>query len=187
VSAPSVRRSRVKRVLAVAALTVLTSASAVRAGWEFRDYITPLGDKGTGIFQDDSEGVGATFVFACDGDRWRRAGLLPTPSKPLKMASAGKLRYSFVEGFGPAGVWEVDRLPGDLVAYEAPQPTAFVAQMVAEERKNPEGRLRIELLKSDGKRTKLYFALKGLGAAIKKNLWEPCKLDVYFGDPDNPS
>jgi hypothetical protein len=176
-----------RRVLALTSLIVALSAPAARAGWEFRDYVTPLGDKGTGIFQPDSEGVGATFVFACDGDRWRRAGLLPTPEKPLKMAAAGKLRYSFVEGFGPAGVWKVDRLPGDLVAYEAPQPTTFVAQMVAEERKNPDARMRIELLQQGGKRTQLYFPLKGLGAAIKKNLWEPCKLDVYFGDPEDPS
>jgi hypothetical protein len=161
--------------------------SLAGAAWEFRDYVTPLGDKGTGVFESDAEGVGATFVFGCDGDRWRVAGLLPTPAKPLRMASGGKIRFSFQEGLGPAGVWKVTRMQDDFVAYEIPQPTTFVAKMVAEERKNPGARLRIELLQRGGKRTKLYYPLKGLTAAIKKNLWEPCKLDVYFGDPDNPS
>jgi hypothetical protein len=176
-----------RRVVALVAILIAALPSLARAAWEFRDYVTPLGDKGTGLFEPDSEGVGATFVFGCDGDRWRAAGLLPTREKPLRMASAGKIRFSFDEGLGPAGVWKTTKVEGGLVAYEIPQPTTFVAKMVQEERKNPEARLRVELLKHDGKRTKLYYPLKGLEQAIKKNLWNACKLDVYFGDADNPS
>jgi hypothetical protein len=173
----------VRSVVAFAGLIVAVSSSPAGAAWEFRDYVTPLGDKGTGVLQQDAEGVGATFVFGCDGDRWRMAGILPTRGKPLRMASGGKVRFSYDDGLGPAGVWQVRELEGGLVAYEIPQPTTFVEKMVAEERKNRAARLRLELLKHDGKRTKLYFPLAGLGDAIRKNLWEPCKLDVYFGDP----
>jgi len=176
-----------RRVVALVAILIAASPSLARAAWEFRDYVTPLGDKGTGLFEPDSEGAGATFFFGCDGDRWRAAGLLPTPEKPLRMATGGKIRFSFQEGLGPAGVWKVNKVQGGLVAYEIPQPTTFVAKMVQEERKNPEARLRVELLKHDGKRTKLYYPLKGLEQAIKKNLWSACKLDIYFGDADNPS
>src|SRR5262245_46632352 len=106
------RRSEMRRVVALAAILTAVSPSLARAAWEFRDYVTPLGDKGTGLFQQDSDGVGATFVFGCDGDRWRAAGLLPTPEKPLRMASAGKIRFSFGEGLGPAGVWKVNKVQG---------------------------------------------------------------------------
>ena len=176
-----------RRLGALVAILIAVSPSLARAAWEFRDYITPLGDKGTGVFQPDSEGVGATFFFGCDGDRWRAAGLLPTPAKPLRMASGGKIRFSFQEGLGPAGVWKVQKGQGGLVAYEIPQPTTFVTKMVQEERKNSDARLRIELLSRDGKRVKLYYPLNGLEQAIKKHLWEPCKLDVYFGEADKPS
>ena len=172
-----------RKTLLAIVVTLSTCASAEGA-WEFRDYVTPLGDKGTGIFQTDADGVGATFFFACDRDRWRAAGLLPTPGKPLRMDARGKIRFSFTEGFGPAGVWRTSRLPNDLVGYEMPQPTEFVGKMLAEERKNPDATIRFELLDANGKRARLVYSLRGLADAIRTHLWEPCKLDVYFADPE---
>lgn len=162
---------------------VVVAASPASAAWQFRDYITPLGDKGTGLFQAETEGQGVSFFFACDGDRWRMAGLLPTGPKPLRMDSVGKIRFSYTEGFGPAGVWKAERFPNGLVAYEVPQPSDFIRHMVGEERKNPDGRIRFELLDVKKKRVKLFFSLKGLGEGIRTHLWKPCKLDVYIGDP----
>lgn len=172
-----------KRALALSFLGGVLAATPAEAAWQFRDYVTPLGDKGTGLFQEETEGAGATFFFACDGDRWRMAGVLPSGPKPLRMDPVGKIRFSYTEGYGPAGVWTVARLPNDLVAYEMPQPSEFIRNMVGEERKNPNGRIRFDLLDANKKRTKLFFALNGLGEAIRKHLWEPCKLDVYVGDP----
>jgi len=54
-----------RRVVALVAILIAASPSLARAAWEFRDYVTPLGDKGTGIFEPDSEGEGATFFFGC--------------------------------------------------------------------------------------------------------------------------
>lgn len=167
-------------VIAAALGSALGASSDARA-WEFRDFVSPLGDKGTGVFQNDADGVGATFVFSCDGDRWRIAGLLPTREKPLRFSSTGKVRFSFEKGLGPAGVWKSSEFPDGLRAYEIPQPSAFVQKMVAEERRDPATVLRIELLDSKKKRHKLHFPLRGLRESIRKNLWEPCKLENYLG------
>ncbi len=176
---------RLDWTLAAVIVTALGTSTEVFAAWEFRDFVSPLGDKGTGISEPDSHGVGATFVFACDGDRWRIAALMPTREKPLRFASAGKVRFSFDKGLGPAGVWKSSKLQGDLVAYEIPQPSTFVGQMVREEERNPEAVLRIELLDKAKKRKTLHFPLRGLRESIRKNLWEPCKLEVYLGTGAN--
>ena len=172
---------RIDWTLAACIVAALGMSAPALAAWEFRDFVSPLGDKGTGVFEPDADGVGATFVFACDGDRWRIAALLPTPEKPLRFASAGKVRFSFEQGFGPAGLWQTSKLEGGLLAYEIPQPSTFVAQMVAREDRDPDTVLRIELLDSKNKRKTLRFPLRGLRESIRKNLWEPCKLEVYLG------
>ena len=171
--------------MAAVLVTALGTSTEAFAAWEFRDFVSPLGDKGTGIFQPDSDGVGATFVFACDGDRWRIAALMPTREKPLRFASAGKVRFSFDQGMGPAGVWKSTNVEGDLVAYEIPQPSSFVQRMVREEERDPDTVLRIELLDKKSKRQRLHFPLRGLRESIRKNLWEPCKLENYLGTQAN--
>jgi hypothetical protein len=179
---------RVDKTLAAviaAALGGTLGISADARAWEFRDFVSPLGDKGTGISQPDADGVGATFVFACDGDRWRIAALMPTREKPLRFASAGKVRFSFDKGLGPAGVWKSSELEGGMRAYEIPQPSTFVAKMVAEEQRSADTVLRIELLDSKKKRHTLHFPLRGLRESIRKNLWEPCKLENYLGSQAN--
>ena len=180
------RRVDWKLAAVIAAALGGAPSTAVDAhAWEFRDFVSPLGDKGTGVFQPDTDGVGATFVFACDGDRWRIAALMPTREKPLRFASAGKVRFSFDKGLGPAGVWKSSDVEGGLRAYEIPQASAFVGKMVAEEQRNPDTVLRIELLDSKKKRHKLLFPLRGLRESIRKNLWEPCKLENYLGSEAN--
>jgi hypothetical protein len=173
---------QVRKALTLA-LVGIFGAGTAEAAWEFRDYVTPLGDKGTGLFQAETEGAGVSFFFACDGDRWRMAGLLPSGSKPLRMDPVGKIRFSYTEGYGPAGVWKPTTLPSGLIAYEVPQPTTFVGNMLTQERKDPDTRIRFELLDTKKKRVKLFFSLRGLGEAIREHLWEPCKLGVYFPDP----
>ncbi len=169
----------------LAAAIAFAAAGSAHA-WEFRDLVTPLGDTGTGIFQEDADGIGATFAFGCDRDRWRMAVLLPTRGGALRLSRSGKVRFSFDGEPGPEGRWRVDRIEKDRRTYEIPRPTDFVARMIREEEKDPAAKLRIEVRDHRGETRRLVFPLRGLRRAIRSHLWEPCKLGVYFGEPKRP-
>lgn len=172
------------RLAATASLLACLSTPA--QAWEYRDFVSPQGDRGTGIVQPAEGDSGIELAFGCEGNRWRQVALLPEGPDAMQLASDGQVAIAFDDGsFTPATKWKVRDFErrGASRAYFAPAASPFMGRLFNEEKRNPSGVLRIKLRPASKPPTTLSFPLKGMTAALTTHLWKPCKLDVYFGDP----
>jgi len=119
--------------------------------------------------------AGAILAIGCDGDRWRVVAVGPPAGGGVKLAANGEVRISFASELGPKETWQVRKRGTRGVAYLAPAPSTVVRDMLGHADASPDAVFRVGV-HSKGKPLVLEFPLAGLRAAIRKDLWEPCKL-----------
>ncbi|MDG2305375.1 MAG: hypothetical protein P8R42_12155 [Candidatus Binatia bacterium] len=164
-------------------LTILVDTTPA-AAWEFKDFMNPQGDRGTGIVQPALNNDGVMLAFGCDRDRWRQVAILPQGEKPLRLASDGKVSIGFTpDSFTPDGKWKV-RAAGRDRAYFAPAPTPFMERLYREEKRDAKTILYVKLRPAKKSPIVLQFPVAGLRKALADHLWKDCKLDIYFGPPE---
>ena len=170
------------------ATSLLCWATTPASAWEFREFMNAQGDEGMGLVQSATNAPGIQLAFGCDGDRWRQVALLPAGPDPLLLASDGEVAIGFEAGkFTPDGTWKVRDLSAEVGrerAYFAPAPTPFMGRLYREEQENPSAVLHMRVRPSKKAPIVLDFPVRGLRDALAKHLWKPCKLDIYFGDPE---
>jgi len=167
----------------VLAAVPLVAASAAH-GWQFVEVRNAYGDAGTAIVQPARNQPDAVLAVGCDGDRFRVVSIAPAPGRTLGLDEEdGQVRISFSAEPGPKERWQVHRRAKGVVAYVAPAATPLVRSMIQQETKNPEVVLRADVT-SKGKPLVLEFPLAGLKAAVRKDLWEPCKMGNYIPESE---
>jgi hypothetical protein len=153
---------------------VLVTASPALA-WQFVEAMNAFGDTATGIVQPARNDASAFLGIGCQGDRWRLVAIGPPPGGGIRLDDGGKVSISLGKDFGPTEKWGVRRRGAGKVTYLAPAPSNFVREMLSREKASADAVFRVRV-KSSGKPLVLEFPLAGLHAAIRKDLWEPCKL-----------
>lgn len=153
---------------------VLASASPALA-WQFVEVMNAFGETTTGIVQPARNDASALLGIGCQGDRWRLVAIGPPEGGGIKLDSGGNVSIAFGPEFGAKAKWEVRKRGAGNVVYLAPAPSTFVRQMLSREKASTDALFRVRV-KSGGKPLVLEFPLAGLHAAIRKDLWEPCKL-----------
>ncbi|MBY0279855.1 hypothetical protein K2Z84_31350 [Candidatus Binatia bacterium] len=157
-------------------LVALLGGTGRASAWEFVSLRNAYGDHSTAIVQPSSNVAGVNLVVACDGARWRSVVIGPPPGTGLALDDGGKVRVSFDDKPGPNERWQVRRRPKTRdVLYLAPAPSALVREMIGRSDASPDATLRA-WVQSKGKTLTLAFPLAGLRQAVRKDLWEPCKL-----------
>lgn len=160
------------------ALAVLLSLGGARAAhaWQFVDVMNAYGDHSTAIVQPARNEPRVNLVVACEGDRWRSVVIGPPPGAGFPLDDRGTVRISFAPEPGPRDQWQVRKRPKtrDLL-YLAPAPSDLVRTMIGRSAANADTVLYARVV-SNGKQVTLEFPLAGLREAIRKDLWEPCKL-----------
>ena len=172
------RRSRRALQVVRFALPLLVLGGAGRAhAWQFMTTTNAYGDQASGIVQPAQNASGVNLVVACEGDRWRNVILGPPPGAAgFPLDDGGQVRASFSAEPGAKEKWQVRRRPKTRdVLYLAPAPSAMVRDMVGRADASPDATLYLRV-ESKGKPVTLQFPLAGLRQAIRKDLWEPCKL-----------
>lgn len=170
--------------IASAITLAILAAATPAAAWEYKDFMNPQGDQGTGILQPALNNDGVSLAFGCDGDRWRQVAILPEGEKPLRLASDGTVMIGFSpDSFTPDGKWKV-RAAGQNRAYFAPAPTPFMGRLYREEKRDPKAILYVKLRPAKKSPIVLQFPVAGLRKALADHLWKACKLDIYFGPPE---
>jgi len=134
------------------------------------------GDSATGVVQAARDTPGVVLAIGCDGDRFRVVAVGPPAGGGIKLDPDGQVRISFGAEPGPKEKWQViKRVKGRIITYLAPAASDVVRQMLEHEKANADAVFNVGVL-SAGKPVDLVFPLGGLRAAIRKDLWEPCKL-----------
>jgi len=176
---PSLRRVFPAAGVAAVALLLATPASA----WKFEEFMNAHGDSGIGIVQEAEGEPGIVLAFGCDGDRWRQLALLPEGASPLRLAADGTVSLGFdPDRLSPDGTWKVRNVRDERL-YFAPAPTQLMGRMYREAMKDEGAVLYVKVRPAKKSPRLLRFPVAGLRGALAEHLWKPCKLDVYFGDP----
>ena len=167
------------------ALAVLALGAAPAPAWEYQELMNGEGDRGRGIIQPASNQKGIALGFGCEGDRWRRVALLPGGKTPFPLSSSGGIRFGFkADELGAPATWKVRKPEGLPPRYFAPAPTQLMGRLYEEEGSNPDAVFYVQVRPTKKGPILLEFPLAGLRQALAEHLWKPCKLDVYFGDPE---
>jgi hypothetical protein len=142
------------------------------------------GDSATGIVQPAHDAPGAVLAIGCDSDRFRVVAVGPPAGGGIKLGPEGEVRVSFGPELGPKEKWQViKRVKGRIITYLAPAPSDVVRQMLDHEKASADAVFKVGVL-SAGKPVVLAFPLAGLRAAIRKDLWAPCKLSNYIPESE---
>jgi len=145
-------------------------------GWQLVDVTNGYGDHSTAIVQPARNEPRVNLIVACEGDRWRSVVIGPPAGAGFPLDDGGKVGVSFTTEPGPKEQWQVRRRAKTRdVLYLAPVPSELVRTMIGRSDASPEAALRAQVT-SKGKQVTLEFPLTGLRDAIRKDLWEPCKL-----------
>lgn len=168
---------------AFAALLALGSAGTAH-GWELVSAMNAYGDHATGIVQPARNAASVHLVVACEGDRWRSVIIGPPPGASFPLDGGGKVSVSFTSQPGPKEQWQVRRRgKSPEVLYLAPVASALVREMIGHADASPDAALYAHVI-SKGKPVTLEFPLAGLREAVRKDLWEPCKLGNQIPESD---
>lgn len=178
-----------RRAAAVCGLAVaaggLAPGGATRAhAWQFVDVTSSYGDRATAVVQPARNEPRVNLVVACEGDRWRSVVIGPPPGGGFPLDDDGKVRVSFTSEPGPKEQWQVRRRPKTRdVLYLAPVASELVRTMIGHADGSPDAALYAKVT-SKGKAVTLEFPLAGLRDAVRKDLWEPCKLGNQIPESD---
>lgn len=176
--------TRTTHIIAGVFATILLLAAPAAAGWKFEEFMNPEGDRGIGITLAPANATGVELAFGCQGARWRQVAILPDGPKPLRLASDGRVSLGFSpDKLTPDGEWKV-RERSDVRAYFAPSASSFMGRLFDAERANPNATLYVVLRPAKKAPITLEFPIAGLRDALRKHIWEDCKLADYYGDLD---
>lgn len=164
-----------RRAIGAATLLLLGIGGTAHA-WEPVSVMNAYGDHATAIVQASRNQSGVNLVVACEGDRWRSVVIGPPPGASFPLDGGGKVSVSFTSQPGPKEQWQVRRRgkTGEVL-YMAPVASALVREMIGHSDASADATLYAHVI-SKGKPLTIEFPLAGLRAAIRKDLWEPCKL-----------
>jgi len=165
--------------LAIAFAASLALAAPAAAAWQTRDFESPLGDRASGIGTAAEGESGFVLIIGCDGergDRWRGVAVLhPPTSAPVELADPvpGPVRRQKVRvalGGGPPAEdsFQIAKTAAGGQILWVPEPSKFVARLLAEEKKAPGSSLAIQLRRADGKPLDLSFSLAGVNEQFAK-------------------
>ena len=169
--------------VALAALLALAAARTAHA-WELVSATNAYGDHATAIVQSARNAAAVHLVVACEGDRWRSVVIGPPPGGAFPLDGGGKVSVSFTSEAGPKEQWQVRRRGKSRdVLYLAPVASALVREMIGRADASPDATLYARVT-SKGKPVTLEFPLAGLREAVRKDLWEPCKLGNQIPESD---
>jgi hypothetical protein len=166
----------VKNAIGSCFILILTVAAASAAGWEAREFVSPLGDRSTGIVVEAENEPDMLLGIGCDaetGVHWRGVAVLQAPKSKLKLSDDRRVRLRFGDAT-QSTTWLAKKTPAGKRAYWAPEATKFVERLLSEEKDSPQASLRFEVRDVRGKAVEFQFPLAGLGAEVKI-LKERCK------------
>lgn len=167
------------------ALAALALGAAPAPAWEYQELLNGEGDRGRGIIQPAANQRGIALGFGCEGDRWRRVALLPGGKDPFPLSASGGIRFGFkADELGAPATWKVSKREGLPPRYFAPAPTQLMSRLYDEEVRDSKAVFYVQVRPAKKGPVLLEFPLAGLRESLAEHLWKPCKLDVYFGDPD---
>lgn len=166
-----------------ALLLPLVTASTAH-GWEYTEAMNAYGDSATAIRQAASNNADLILAVGCQGDRFRLVSIGPRPGSDLKLDPEPMVRVSLTEKPGAKERWTIHKRDSGTIAYLAASPSPLVRSMVQADAKNPGAVLRVEVTSSKGKPVQAEFPLAGFKAALRKDLWEPCKLGNYIPESE---
>ena len=170
------RRAAAACGLAFAAAGFVPGGATSAHAWQFVDVTSAYGDRATAIVQPARNEPRVNLVVACEGDRWRSVVIGPPPGAGFPLDDGGKVRVSFSAEKGPKEQWQVRRRAKTRdVLYLAPVASELVRTMIGRADASPDAALYADVT-SKGKGVTLEFPLAGLREAVRKDLWEPCKL-----------
>ena len=162
-------RARRYAIIAVALATAMATANvATAAGWEMRDFETPLGDRGVALFTSAQRRTDVRLAIGCDGgrgDRWRGVAVVEEPDSKAGLGMSGDVRVRFGDT-SARDTWSVRTTAGGRRVFESPESTKLARRLLSEEAKSPTAELTIEIHGTTGRPVPLTFALAGLGAKI---------------------
>lgn len=180
------RRSRVGTACG-AAITLALVLAVVRPahGWDFVSGTNAYGDAATAIVQPARNRDDAVLAIGCDGDRWRMVAIGPRRGSALALARDPQVRTAFSGAeLGKKEKWLTQPMgPSGQIAYAAPAPSQMIRALVQAEAASPDAVFRAEV-QSKGKPVLLEFPLAGLRKALRRDLWEPCKLGNYVPESE---
>lgn len=171
------------RTWGIAILLLPLATASASHGWEYVEGMNAYGDQATAVRQAASNQPDAMLAVGCRGDRWRLLAIGPRPGSDLKLSSEAMVRVSVTAELGAKERWDILRRDGGSIAYLAPDPSQIVRSMVRAGAAGPDAILRAEV-QSKGKPLLLEFPLSGFKAALRKDLWEPCKLGNYIPESE---
>ncbi len=156
-------------MIAAALAAGMASADlAAAAGWELRDFETPLGDKGVALSTAARGRSDVRLVLGCDGEtgtRWRGVAVVEEPDSRAGLGMNGDVRIRFGET-SARDVWSVRTTAAGRRVFESPESTKLARRLLAEEAKSPDAAVTIEIHGVAGKPVPVTFALAGLGAKV---------------------
>ncbi len=144
--------------------------TASAAGWEMREFETPLGDKAVGLLVAAKGRSDVHLGIGCDGDtgtRWRGVAVIEEPDSRAGLGMSGDVRVRFGET-AARDLWSVRTTATERRVFQAPESTKLARRMLREETANPNAAITIEIAGINGTRVALTFPLAGLGAKIDK-------------------
>ena len=158
-----------KKTIGVSLLLLWTAGAARAAGWETREFQSPMGDRSTGIVVGAENQPDLLLGIGCDaetGKHWRGAAVLQEPQSKLKLADDRHVRVGFGDTV-QATTWLAKKTPAGKRIYWAPEATKFVERLLSEEKSSAQPTLSFEVRDSRGKPVALRFPLAGLAAEVK--------------------
>jgi hypothetical protein len=154
------------------ALAIIMAAGipAQAAGWEMRDFETPLGDRGVALLVQAQRLPDVHLGIGCDGDtgtRWRGVAVIEEPNSRVGLGMSGDVRIRFGE-ISARDLWSVRTTATGRRVYTAAESTKLARRLLSEEAKSPAAQVSIEIPGIAGKPVPLTFPLAGLAASIDK-------------------
>lgn len=141
---------------------------AAAAGWEMRDYETPLGDRGVALFVVAKRLPDVRLAIGCDGDRgdrWRGVAVIEEPDSKVGLGMSGDVRVRFGET-SARDTWSMRTTAAGRRVYESPESTKLARRLLREEAQSPDAQVTIDIHGTGGHPIPVTFALAGLGAKI---------------------
>lgn len=160
-----------RRLAVIATTLVITMAAgnpARAAGWEMRDFETPLGDRGVALLVQATRQPEVHLGIGCDGDtgtRWRGVAVIEEPDSRVGLGMSGDVRIRFGE-ISARDLWSTRTTATGRRVYTAAESTKLARRLLSEEAKSPAAQVTIEINGIGGKPVPLTFPLAGLAAKI---------------------
>jgi hypothetical protein len=157
-------------IAAALAIGMATGSPAAAAGWEMRDFETPLGDRGVALLVQAKRQPAVHLGIGCDGDtgtRWRGVAVIEEPDSKVGLGMSGDVRIRFGE-IAARDLWSVRTTATERRVWTAPESTKLARRLLSEEAKSPDAQVTIEIHGIGGKPVPLTFPLVGLAEKIDK-------------------